>query len=84
MARRATRWKAPCPRPISFDRVLASRFGVHALRLIVQHDFGKMVAFHKAEVESIPIQQAIARLNLVDPDGDLASTAEALGISLGR
>ena len=70
--------------PTSFDRVLASRFGVRALGLIVQRDFGKMVAFHKAEVESIPIQQAVAKLNLVDPNGDLALTAEALGISLGR
>ncbi len=70
--------------PISFDRVLASRFGVHALGLILQRDFGKMVAFRKAEVISIPIREATAGLNLVDPNGDLALTAEALGISLGR
>ena len=70
--------------PISFDRVLASRFGVHALDLIAQGDFGKMVASHKGEVVSIPIEEAVAQLNLVDPNGDLAATAEALDISLGR
>ncbi len=70
--------------PTSFDRVLASRFGVHALRLILSGDFGKMVALRNGEVVAIPIADAVARLNLVDPKCDLAATAEALGISLGR
>lgn len=70
--------------PASFDRVLASRFGVHALRLIARGEFGKMVALRKAEVVAIPIQQAVAKLHAIDPNGDLAATAEALGISLGR
>lgn len=70
--------------PNSFDRVLASRFGVHALELVAAGDFGKMVAFREAEVRAVPLADAIARLNTVDPDGDLTSTAEALGISLGR
>ena len=70
--------------PASFDRVLASRFGVHALELIARGDFGKMVALRKAEVAALPIHQAVARLNTVDPSGDLVATAEALGISLGR
>lgn len=70
--------------PASFDRVLASRFGVHALGLIARGEFGKMVALRKAEVVAIPIRQAIAKLNAIDPSGDLAATAEALGISLGR
>jgi phosphofructokinase-like protein len=70
--------------PTSFDRVLASRFGVHALRLIARGEFGRMVASRNGEVVAIPIEAAVAKLNLVDPDGDLASTAEALGISLGR
>jgi phosphofructokinase-like protein len=70
--------------PNSFDRVLASRFGVHALRLIARGDFGKMVASRNGEVIAIPIQEGVAKLNLVDPECDLASTAEALGISLGR
>jgi 6-phosphofructokinase 1 len=70
--------------PNSFDRVLASRFGVHALRLITQGNFGKMVALRNGEVVATPIREAVAKLNLVDPNCDLALTAEALGISLGR
>lgn len=70
--------------PAAFDRVLASRFGVHALELIARGEFGKMIALRKAEVVAIPIQEAVAKLNTADPNGDLASTAEALGISLGR
>lgn len=70
--------------PNSFDRVLASRFGGHALGLIAGREFGKMVVFRQAEVRAIPIQDAVARLNTVDPNGDLVATAEALEISLGR
>ncbi len=54
------------------------------LGLIVRREFGKMLALREAEVAAITIQQAIAKLHTVDPNGDLASTAEALGISLGR
>jgi 6-phosphofructokinase 1 len=70
--------------PDSFDRVLASRFGVHAVELIAAGNFGKMIAYRKAEVCAIPLKDAVAGPNTVDPDGDLAFTAEALDISLGR
>ncbi|MBI2991229.1 MAG: 6-phosphofructokinase, partial [Deltaproteobacteria bacterium] len=70
--------------PASFDRVLASRFGVHAVRLAAAGEFGKMVALRKNEVEAIPIEEAVGKLNVVDPGGDLVRTAESLGVSLGR
>lgn len=70
--------------PASFDRVLASRFGVHAVGLVATGDFGMMVALRKAEVEAVPIELAVGKLNIVDPGGDLVRTAESLGISLGR
>ena len=69
--------------PTTFDRVLCSMFGAVAVELIAAGDFGKMVAFTGQHVGSVPIADAVGRLKTVPPEGDLARTARALGISLG-
>jgi len=69
--------------PTSFDRALCSIFGAHAVELIAAEDFGKMVAFQGSQVGSVKISEAVGRLKTVRPDGNLARTARALGISLG-
>jgi 6-phosphofructokinase 1 len=53
------------------------------VELIAAGDFGKMVAFTGQHVGSVPIADAVGRLKTVPPDGDLARTARALGMSLG-
>jgi 6-phosphofructokinase len=70
--------------PSPFDRILASRFGVRAVELIEQGDFGRMVALHGREVIAMDIDTSVASLNRVDPGGNLVRTAEQLGIMLGR
>ncbi|MBI3075723.1 MAG: 6-phosphofructokinase [Deltaproteobacteria bacterium] len=70
--------------PLSFDRILASRFGVAAVELVAREAFGQMVALRGREVRSIPLSEAVATPKLVDPQGELVRTAEALGISFGR
>lgn len=70
--------------PTPFDRILGSRFGVKAVELIAQGDFGHMVALRGRCVAAVPIAEAVGSLNLVDPDGELVRTAEELGIVLGR
>jgi len=70
--------------PSSFDRILSSRFGVHAVKLIEKGEFGRMVALRGRSVISVDIDDAVASLNLIDPNGDLVTVAEELGISLGR
>ncbi|MFN3649515.1 MAG: 6-phosphofructokinase [Armatimonadota bacterium] len=69
--------------PTTFDRLLATRFGVNAVRLVVEGRFGRMVSFEPPDVLDVPISQAIHRLKLVPPNGDLVRTARALGISFG-
>jgi 6-phosphofructokinase 1 len=70
--------------PTPFDRILGSRFGVKAVELVAQEDFGHMVALRGRSVAAVPIAEAVDALNLVDPEGELVRTAEALGIVLGR
>ena len=54
--------------PSAFDRVLATRFGVKAVELVVQGDFGKMVALRGNEIVGVPIADAVGKLKTVDMD----------------
>jgi len=51
--------------PTAFDRFLGIRFGVKAVELVKNKDFGKMVAIRGTDVTSIPIKDAVAKLKLV-------------------
>lgn len=69
--------------PTTFDRVLATQYGAHAVRLIVERRFGEMVCYHPPEIESVPIIAAVNHLRRVDPNGSEVQAARALGISFG-
>ncbi len=69
--------------PISYDRLLALRFGAAAIRCIEQGHFGCMVALDPPDVETIPLDEAVRTLKKVPVDGDVVATARALGISFG-
>lgn len=69
--------------PVFQDRVLASAFGVHAVDLIAQDKFDRMVAWQNRQVIDIPIQQAIEGYQAVDTQGALIKTARGLGICFG-
>tara|TARA_R110000850_G_scaffold275678_2_gene415356 strand:+ start:6635 stop:7708 length:1074 start_codon:yes stop_codon:yes gene_type:complete len=69
--------------PTSFDRVLGTRFGVKAVKLIEEKRFGRMVSYQQYHVGSVPIRDAVRDLNLVDPEGEVVETAKAVGICFG-
>ena len=69
--------------PVFQDRMLASVFGVHAVDLIHQGKFDRMVAWQNRQVIDVPIQQAIDGYQAVDINGALIKTARGLGISFG-
>jgi 6-phosphofructokinase 1 len=54
--------------PSAFDRVLATRFGVHAARAVAEGDFGSMVALRGTEIIRVAIEEATRTLKLVPPD----------------
>jgi 6-phosphofructokinase 1 len=70
--------------PSTFDRCIGSRFGVKAVELIECGAFGQMVCLKGRHITSVPIEDAIRTLNLVDPAGEMVRHAEALGVMLGR
>ncbi|MFE9257196.1 6-phosphofructokinase [Streptomyces sp. NPDC006879] len=53
--------------PSSFDRWLATRFGLHAIEAVRDRDFGKMVALRGTDIVRVPIAEATAKLKTVDP-----------------
>lgn len=69
--------------PTSLDRILGARFGVKAVELAEQGDFGKMVSYQQYHVDSVPITEAIHQLRRVNADGEVVNTARAIGICLG-
>ena len=69
--------------PTAFDRVLATEFGAHAVRLIHHGQFGHMVCYRPPNIESVPIAEAVASLSRVDPASSAVQAARALGISFG-
>jgi ATP-dependent phosphofructokinase / diphosphate-dependent phosphofructokinase len=54
--------------PTAFDRVLATRFGVHAIRAVADGAFGLMVALRGTEIVRVPLAEATAELKLVPPE----------------
>jgi 6-phosphofructokinase 1 len=70
--------------PDPFDRLLATRYGAAAVELIAQKKFGHMVSWQPPDIISVPIESAIDKLRLVEPDGDLVKMAEGIGVSFGR
>jgi 6-phosphofructokinase 1 len=64
--------------PTSFDRVLATRFGLHATIAAHEGRFGQMVALHGTEIGLVPLADAVAELKTV-PAGRLAETAAFTG-----
>ena len=69
--------------PTTFDRVLATQYGAHAVRLVHQRRFGEMICYHPPAMESVPITEAISKLSQVEPDCAAVQAARALGISFG-
>jgi ATP-dependent phosphofructokinase / diphosphate-dependent phosphofructokinase len=51
--------------PTAFDRVLATRFGLHAIDAVHDGDFGKMVALRGTDIVRVPLSEATRELKTV-------------------
>jgi 6-phosphofructokinase 1 len=69
--------------PCAFDRELGTRFGAMAVDMVAEGKFGHVAALESGRLVAKPIEKAVKKLKLVDPDGELARTARAVGIELG-
>ncbi|MBA2242381.1 MAG: 6-phosphofructokinase [Chthoniobacterales bacterium] len=69
--------------PTTLDRILGTRFGVQAVKMIHKRQFGSMVSYQNYQVRHVPIADAINRLRLVPVDGEMVQTARDVEISFG-
>jgi len=54
--------------PTAFDRVLATRFGLHAIDALHAGRTGQMVALHGTSIDLVPLVEATAQLKLVSSE----------------
>lgn len=52
--------------PTAYDRVLATRFGVRAIELVHENNFGRMVALQGNKIVDISLEEATSKLKTVD------------------
>lgn len=70
-------------RPIPYDRILSTRYGVAAVELINQGKFGMMVSLKGNEITAVSLEEAVGKLKTVPPDGELIRIAKSVGVSFG-
>lgn len=70
---------SPCP----YDRVLSTRFGAAAAKLIIKKQYGNMVALQNGRIVPVPLSEVAGKLKVVPPDCDVIQTARDIGITFG-
>lgn len=69
--------------PEGFDRVLASRFGVAAVRAVMEGKFDTMVAYQNDSVELVPLETGAGKNRFVNPESPFLQAARKRGINFG-
>ena len=69
--------------PSPYDRVLATRLGAEAAKLIQNKKYGYMVAVKNNEIAEVPLEEVAGRLKTVDPNCAMIQEAKMVGISFG-
>jgi phosphofructokinase-like protein len=69
--------------PTAVDRILATRFGAHAVRLIHKNRYGLMVAMRKNKITELPLSETEGKLQYVAADDGLIRKARVIGTCFG-
>lgn len=69
--------------PTANDRILSTRYGSHAVELLMQGKFGNMVVLRGNEMSYESLENVIGNNKAVDPSGELVTIAKATGVCFG-
>jgi len=69
--------------PTAYDRILATRYGTGAVKLVMEGRFGEMVCLSGTSISSVPLREIAGKMRQVPMDSDLIFSARQLGISFG-
>lgn len=70
---------SPCP----YDRVLSTRLGSAAAKLILNDEYGYMVGIVNGKTKKVPLEECAGKLKMVTPDAQEIKDAKRMGISFG-
>lgn len=69
--------------PEGFDRILASRFGVAAVKAVIEEKFDSMIAYRNDNVELVPLETGAGKNRYVVTDSPFLMAARKRGIHFG-
>ena len=69
--------------PSAYDRILATKFGVHAAKLIANEKYGRTVAMVNGKVTANKLEDIAGLTKFVSPKDQLVVTAKRIGVSFG-
>jgi 6-phosphofructokinase 1 len=52
--------------PTAYDRRMGRKFGIAAIDMVVNEDFGRMASLRLGEITTVPLKKALDKLSLVD------------------
>lgn len=70
--------------PTAFDRVLATRLGARAMDLVMERQYGNMVAVKGSELVEVPFDAVADAQKTVPLDSPMISAARTVGTSFGE
>ena len=70
---------SPCP----YDRVLSTRLGAAAGKMILDGEFGYLVGMKNNHIAKIPLADVAGKLKIIQPDDEMVQEAKLMGISFG-
>lgn len=69
--------------PCAYDKVLTSRLGAKGAELILNKEYGRMVAVVNNEISSVPLSVAVEKPKRVNPNDEIVKQVRMMGICLG-
>lgn len=69
--------------PSPYDRVLSTRFGAAAGKMISDREFGYMVGIKNGEIIKVPLEDVAGKLKMISPNSSIVKEAKLVGINFG-
>ena len=69
----------PCP----FDRVLSTRLGAAAGKMILDGEYGFLVGMKNNRITKVPLEDVAGKLKMIEKDEPMVQEAKLMGISFG-
>lgn len=70
--------------PIPFDRILSTRFGVAAMDMVENKQWGKMVCLNGRRISSVSLDEAVGKLKKIEYDNEYVKIAKSIGLEFGE